>query len=53
MAPLYRLADARYASLAELKRGALTRQEVLNACDWLEANEEAQEDLREMAKRKT
>lgn len=53
MAPLYRLADARHASLAELKRGALTRKEVLDANDWLDAQEDAQEDLRELAKRKT
>jgi len=49
MAPLYRLVEARYASLAELKQGVLTRQEVLDANDWLDAQEEAQEELRERA----
>jgi len=49
MAPLYRLADARYASLPDLKRGALSRQEVLDANDWLDAQDDAQDEMRERA----
>lgn len=42
MAPLYRLADRRYATLADLKAGALSRAEVIAANEWLDARDEAE-----------